>query len=61
MELEQTIYNVDDKGRPLAEFMTDGEKLTEILLNLRGLADALQDLGSSPMIAALMPKGLKLF
>ena len=48
----------DDKGRDMVETMTDREIAIETLVLLRAFGDALEQLGSNPMLRAMMPKGL---
>lgn len=43
----------DDKGRPLAEEMSDRELLIETVRTLRAVSDAVGDLAQSPMFRAL--------
>lgn len=49
---------VDAKGRTLPEAMTERDLLEEMVLNMRGLADMLEEIGKNPMLKAMMPKGL---
>ena len=45
--------DTDAKGRPLPETMTEREMLTEILLTMRQLADAIETVSKSPMLSAM--------
>lgn len=45
------------KYRPLEE-MTEVEKLDEILVYLRGLADVLEAASSNPMLSMMIPDGM---
>lgn len=48
----------DEKGRPLVETMTTHDMMREMVENMRGLADMLEEIGKNPMVKAMMPKGL---
>lgn len=50
---------MDSKGRTLVQDMSNEEKVNEILLTMRALADALEELGNNPMLKAMMPNGVK--
>jgi hypothetical protein len=54
---ERTVP-VDDKGRPMPEFLSDRELTIEIATHLRVMYDAITALGSNPMLAAFMPPGI---
>lgn len=44
----------DEKGRRLPDDMTDRELLTELVVNMRAIADAVDGLAESPMVRAMM-------
>lgn len=49
---------VDNKGRPMPEFLSDRELLIEMCTHMRVMFDAITALGSNPMLAAFMPPGI---
>jgi hypothetical protein len=49
----------DNLGRQIVETMSDSDKLTEILHTMRGVSDALTELGNNPMLKAMIPGGFK--
>lgn len=51
--MDHGIVPTDEKGRPLAEHMSDSDKLTEVLVLLRGFNDALEQISKSPMLGAM--------
>lgn len=55
----ETVTNVDAKGRPIIEEMTERDLLVEVAYNLRAFSDALETLSRNPMLAAMVP-GFKL-
>lgn len=51
---------LDSKGRLYPEVMSDSDMLREILETMRGVADALEELGQNPMLRAMIPGGLRI-
>lgn len=54
-EWTTTAGPTDDKGRPAVNTMTDRALQEETLVLLRTLIDVLEQIGSNPMMRAMMP------
>lgn len=46
---------VDERGRTQVAHMSDREMLTELVVSVRQLADALEKVGQNPMLRQLAP------